>query len=547
MKRTHAYFLAIGLAIGLGTAATFVAGKGRYFDIVKNLEIFSNLYRELNSNYVDEIDPNKLMKVGIDAMLATLDPFTNYWSESQIEGFRFRNEEGEASSGMQVKKIGPDLVIIRIVEDSPAHTAGLRIGDVIKSVNGQPTETRAAEDVMDIIAGQPGSEMSLDIMRPGAPDPLEIKLSRGGIDGKNVPYSGFVADGIGYISLTTFTRDAGRNVANALRDLKTRQPDMKGVILDLRGNGGGLLREAINVCNVFVPANETVVTTRGKVAEADQEYKTRTDAVDDEIPLVVLIDEHSASASEIVSGVMQDLDRGVIVGQLSYGKGLVQNTFDIGYNAKVKLTTSKYYIPSGRCIQSVEYKDGKRVNIPDEKRAKFKTRSGRTVLDGGGVQPDVPLVPVREPLIVEKLRDQDVIFRFATQYCLNRDSIASPEKFEFSDFQAFQAFLPKSGFAFDTRTDASIGTLATVAGEEDFADELASQLQSLRQQLAREKDAQVRKHEKEILRAIEREVLVRYYFETGLVRHQLKNDPGVREAIAVLNAPSRYTGLLGVK
>ena len=217
MKRTHAYFLAIGLAIGLGTAATFVAGKGRYFDIVKNLEIFSNLYRELNSNYVDEIDPNKLMKVGIDAMLATLDPFTNYWSESQIEGFRFRNEEGEASSGMQVKKIGPDLVIIRIVEDSPAHTAGLRIGDVIKSVNGQPTETRAAEDVMDIIAGQPGSEMSLDIMRPGAPDPLEIKLSRGGIDGKNVPYSGFVADGIGYISLTTFTRDAGRNVANALR------------------------------------------------------------------------------------------------------------------------------------------------------------------------------------------------------------------------------------------------------------------------------------------------------------------------------------------
>lgn len=234
MKKTVLYGLIIIAAFGLGIAATTVANKGRYFDITKNLEIFSNLYKELNSNYVDEIDPNQIMKVGIDAMLATLDPFTNYFSESQIEGFRFRNEEGEASSGLKVKKIENELVITGIIEESPAHTAGLKVGDQIKSVNGESTEKRTAEDVMDIISGLPGSEMSLDIVRPGKPDMINVKLIRGGMDGKNVPYSGMVDAEIGYISLTTFTRDAGRNVANALRDLKTATPGLKGVISTLR-------------------------------------------------------------------------------------------------------------------------------------------------------------------------------------------------------------------------------------------------------------------------------------------------------------------------
>ena len=253
MNKTILYSLCIIIAFCLGIAATSVANKGRYFDITKNLEIFSNLYKELNSNYVDEIDPNQIMKIGIDAMLASLDPFTNYFSESQIEGFRFRHEEGEASSGLKVKKIGNELVITGIIEESPAHVAGLKVGDMIKSVNGQSTEKRTAQDIMDIISGQPGSEMSLDIARPGKADNLNIKITRGGLDGKNVPYSGLVDEKIGYISLTTFTRDAGKNVANALRDLQTASPGLQGIILDLRGNGGGLLREAINVCNVFIP------------------------------------------------------------------------------------------------------------------------------------------------------------------------------------------------------------------------------------------------------------------------------------------------------
>lgn len=546
MKRTYFFGAIVVLAFIAGIAATNVQ-RGRYFDITKNLEIFSNLYKELNTNYVDEIDPNQIMKVGIDAMLATLDPFTNYFSESQIEGFRFRNEEGEASSGLKVKKIGMELVITGIIEQSPAHTSGLKVGDKIKSINGESTEKRTAQDVMDIISGIPGSEMTLDIARPGKADMMNIKITRGGMDGKNVPYSGIVDDGIGYISLTTFSRDAGRNVANALRDLKTESPDLKGVILDLRGNGGGLLREAINVCNVFIPANETVVTTRSKVVESDQEFKTRNEVVDQNIHLVVLIDQFSASASEIVSGVMQDLDRGVLIGQLSYGKGLVQNTFDIGYNAKIKLTTSKYYIPSGRCIQSVEYKNGERVHIPDDKRAKFKTRAGRTVLDGGGVQPDVAMNDDQKLLIVQKLQDQDVIFNYVTQYCIGRDSIGSLESFKYADFGGFNQFLAKNEFKFETKTDDLIKSLKEVAREETYSPEVSSEVDKLKTIVEKEKSMQVKSHEKAILQAIEREILSRYYFETGLVRHQLKNDPELAEAISVLKSSDRYDSILAGK
>jgi carboxyl-terminal processing protease len=433
------------------------------------------------------------------------------------------------------------------VEESPAHAAGLKVGDQIKYVNGETTEKRSAEDVMDIISGVPGSEMNLEILRPGHTDMMPVKITRGGRDGKNIPYTGMLEDGIGYIALSTFTRDAGRNVANALRDLHTASSDLKGVILDLRGNGGGLLREAINVCNVFIPSNETVVTTRSKVVEADQEYKTRNEPVDLTIPLVVLIDEFSASASEIVSGVVQDLDRGIIIGQHSYGKGLVQNTFDIGYNAKVKLTTSKYYIPSGRSIQSVEYKNGERVHIPDEKRAKFKTRAGRTVLDGGGVQPDIPMEIAPQPLIVKKLLDQDIIFNFATQHCMGRESIGALETYRFTDFNAFTAFLQKSNFKFDTETDQIIQKLKDVATTETFSKEVVAQADQLKTIVEKEKANQVKLYEKEILQAIEREILSRYYFETGLVRHQLKNDPELTKAISVLNSPKEYTSLLQVK
>jgi carboxyl-terminal processing protease len=262
---------------------------------------------------------------------------------------------------------------------------------------------------------------------------------------------------------------------------------------------------------------------------------------------VVLIDQNSASASEIVSGVMQDLDRGVLIGQLSYGKGLVQNTFDIGYNAKIKLTTSKYYIPSGRCIQSVEYKNGERVHIPDDKRAKFKTRAGRIVLDGGGVQPDIALNDDQKPLIVKKLQDQDVIFNYVTQYCIGRDSIGPLESFKFSDFNGFNQFLAKNNFKFETKTDELIKNIKDVAKEETYSSEVSNEVDQLKSIVEKEKSMQVKSHEKAILQAIEREILGRYYFETGLVRHQLKNDPELAEAIAVLKSSTRYDSILAGK
>ncbi len=545
MKRNLLFGGIVVAALVFGLAATTLQ-KGRYFDIVKNLEIFSNLYKEVNSNYVDEVDPNQIMKVGIDAMLATLDPFTNYFSESQIESWRFKNEEGEASSGLKIKKIGDDLVITKIIEDSPAFESGMRVGDRIKKVNGESTDERSPEDVMDIISGIPGSEMNLDIQRPGQDEIMNMTIIRGGMDGKNVPYSGMLEKGVGYISLTTFTRDAGRNVANALRDLKTESSDLKGVILDLRGNGGGLLREAINVCNVFIPAEETVVTTRSKVVEADKSYKTRNEPVDQHIKLVVLIDEKSASASEIVSGVMQDLDRGVVIGQLSYGKGLVQNTFDIGYNAKVKLTTSKYYIPSGRCIQSVEYKNGERVHIPDDQRARFQTRAGRTVLDGGGVKPDIPLDKEDNPLIVKKLSKQNAIFNFVTEFCIGKDSIAPLEEYRFQDFAAFEKYLKDSHFEFETETDEVIIQLKEVAGKESYSDEVTRQVDQLKSIVEKEKASQINTHQKEIILEIEKEILSRYYFETGLVKYQLKNDPELAVAINLLNNEKEYQSILKV-
>lgn len=546
MKRNLLFGGIVVAALLFGLAATTIQ-KGRYFDIVKNLEIFSNLYKEVNSNYVDEVDPNQIMKVGIDAMLATLDPFTNYFSESQIESWRFKNEEGEASSGLKIKKIGDDLVITKIIEDSPAFESGMRVGDRIKKVNGESTEERSPEDVMDIISGIPGSEMNLDIQRPGQDEIMNMTIIRGGMDGKNVPYSGMLEKGVGYISLTTFTRDAGRNVANALRDLKTESSDLKGVILDLRGNGGGLLREAINVCNVFIPADETVVTTRSKVVEEDKSYKTRNEPVDQQIKLVVLIDEKSASASEIVSGVMQDLDRGVVIGQLSYGKGLVQNTFDIGYNAKVKLTTSKYYIPSGRCIQSVEYKNGERVHIPDDQRAKFQTRAGRTVLDGGGVKPDIPLDKADNPLIVKKLIKQNAIFNFVTDYCIGKDSIAALEAYHFQDFENFEKYLKDSHFEFETETDEVIHQLKEVAGNEAYSQEVTRQVDHLKTIVEKEKATQINSHQKEIILEIEKEILSRYYFETGLVKYQLRNDPELAVAIDLLNNEKEYLSILTVR
>lgn len=515
----------------------------KYFEIIKNLEIFTNAYKEINHSYVDELDPGKLMRAGMDAMLEGLDPFTNYISETDIEGYRYLTEGKYNGVGAEAKKMGDFVVVTEIFENSPAHKAGLKVGDAVVSVDGQTAKGRTEDEVMAFLRGVPGTKIDLMVHRPGESKDLRITLERAEIESQNVPHHGIVAEGIGYIYLSTFTRDAGENVANALQDLKRKHPDLKGVILDLRDNGGGLLNEAVNVVNVFVPKNELVVSTKGKVPEWDRSFKTLNNPIDKDIPVAVLIDKMSASASEIVCGTLQDLDRGVLLGQRSYGKGLVQNTKDVGYNAKIKLTTAKYYIPSGRCIQAVRYKNGVPVDIPDAERAPFKTRSGRTVLDGGGVKPDVLLPYDTATGIVKALLDQNLIFDYATQWTLKHPSIDSIEIFSFSDWDDFTRFVQTKNFEYVSNSEQKLQELRTAATTENFS--LSPDIQALENKIRGEKKGELAKNKARVLHEIEQEIVGRYYFQRGKVRKSLKNDSEVEEAVKLLNDKSKYASILG--
>lgn len=542
MKRWLIYFL---LPAFLLTSLAFVRPEAdKYFELIKNLEIFTNLYKELNAGYVDELDPARTMRTGIDAMLNALDPYTNYISESDIEGYRTLTEGRYNGIGAQVKKIGELVTVTQIYENSPALKAGLKAGDQIVEVDGQNARNRSTEDLNNIMQGFPGTQVRLKVLRPGEKKPYDLTLTREEVDLPNVPYSGMVDDHIGYIVLTTFTQQAANNIAKAYRDLKAKDPQLAGLILDLRDNGGGLLNEAVNICNIFIDRGELVVSTKGKVPEWDRSYKTTQSAVNTDIPLVILVNNRSASASEIVSGTIQDLDRGVIMGQLTYGKGLVQNTKEIGYNARLKLTTAKYYIPSGRCIQAVNYKDGEPVHIPDDQRARFKTRNGRTVLDGGGVKPDVVLEKEKDPALIQALDEQNMIFDFVTRFCLTSDSIAGPDSFRFTDWDGFTSFLAEQKFTYQTASDKALESLRQKAEEEGLTPNLQQSIQAMEGNLATYRKESLSNHRDQIINLIEQEIIGRYYFNRGRKELGLRNDPEIAAANQLLKDPARYKQIL---
>ncbi|MCB0534586.1 MAG: S41 family peptidase [Lewinellaceae bacterium] len=535
----------IFLLICLAAAGLF-AFKGfednKYFEIIKNLEIFTNAYKEINHGYVDELDPGKLMRSGMDAMLGGLDPFTNYISETDIEGYRYLYDGRYNSVGAEAKQMGDWVVITEIFEDSPAHKSGLKVGDAILTVDGQSAKGRSKDDVMAFLRGVPGTKIDLEVKRPGESKNQRITLERGEIESQNVPHSGIVDQGIGYIYLSTFTRAAGENVANALQELKRKNPDLKGVILDLRENGGGLLNEAVNVANVFLPKGEFIVSTKGKVPEWDRSFNTLHSPIDKDIPVVVLINKMSASASEIVCGSIQDTDRGVLMGQRSYGKGLVQNTKDVGYNAKIKLTTAKYYIPSGRCIQAVRYKNGEPVHIPDSERAAFKTHNGRRVLDGGGVAPDIFLPVDTATGIVHALLDQNIIFDYATEWMLKQPKIDSIETFEFTDWDDFNRFVQSKNFEYESASEKKLKELSTLATSENFP--IGADIQAMENKIKAEKKGEMVKSKARILHEIEQELVGRVFFQRGKVRKSLKNDPEVDAAVKLLNDGAKYKSIL---
>ncbi|MCB0502776.1 MAG: S41 family peptidase, partial [Bacteroidetes bacterium] len=437
MKRKAIIFL-----VAIGLFFSLQSGQDRYFEISKNIETFNMLFKELNRYYVDDVDPSELMEIGIDAMLRSLDPYTVYLSGAELDNYRMATTGQYGGIGARIGMMDDNVVVTDPYEGFPAYNAGLRAGDIITEVDGKSTKGYDTEEVSQILRGQPGTDVVVKVNRSVSNETMELTITRGDIVIQNVPYFGMVEEGVGYIKLTNFAENAGKEVGDALSALK-EEHKLSSVILDLRGNGGGLLHEAVNVTNVFVDKGVEVVSTKGKETDNDKSYKTLNKSVDSEIPLVVLTDGGSASASEIVSGAIQDLDRGVVIGQRTYGKGLVQITRPLPYKSKLKVTTSKYYIPSGRCIQAIDYVnrhlDERAKELPDSLRRAFKTQTGREVLDGAGIDPDVTTEIETISNVSRSLINHNLIFNYATIYWNKHKELTNGSKFqlteeEFNDF-----------------------------------------------------------------------------------------------------------------
>jgi carboxyl-terminal processing protease len=534
------------LLVGMSSALT----NDRLFEISKNIELFVNTFRELNKHYVDEIDPSELMKIGIDAMVNSLDPYTNYISESQVERYRISDDDKFQGIGADAIKIEDKIYLTNLLEGGAAFNGKLSAGDELLSINGESVKGKTEKDIMTSLRGAAGTPVRLNLKRLSGKTE-EVSIERDEVNISNVPYAGILKDGIGYVRLTTFTDNASANIAKELKKFRRELGDssaLKGIVLDLRHNGGGLLREAIMICNLFVPRGEELVFTKGKSKENDQNYKAMSAPYDIDIPIAVMIDGRSASASEIVSGVLQDKDRGVLIGQRSFGKGLVQNHFELGYNSRVKITISKYYIPSGRCIQGVEYANGEPVDIPDNKRSKFKTKNGRTVLDGGGVAPDIKLPEAKLSTLTKALQSQHMIFLYVNEYVKKNDSLKSVENFNFTKYNEFLEFLKSKKFDFKSEGEIELENLTKIAaGNQDLNAISSTEIQSLSSKIKDLKSKAFTLYKDEIITEIENEIVSRYFYEKGKTQHKLKKDSEIVEAINTLEDKKKYQSLLGTK
>ncbi len=538
----------LGILVVIFGVTSIYNTQNNSFEVSKNIEIFSNVFRDVNTYFVDEVDPDALMQVGVDAMLQSLDPYTRYIDASEMSDFRYTTTGKYGGVGSIIRVHGDYVVVAEVYKDFPAFNAGLRAGDKIIKVGEQSTKGMTTKQVSALLKGEPGTDAQITITRPikKGETTLDVTLTRSEIQVNNVPYSGIAKDNIGYIKLTTFTEKSGRNVKAALEQLKENNPNLSGVILDLRGNGGGLLTEAINVSNVFIPKGEVVVKTKGKVKKWDRSFKTLNGATDTDIPLVVLIDGRSASASEIVSGVIQDSDRGILIGQKTYGKGLVQNTRDVGYSSKVKLTTAKYYIPSGRCIQSVNYEDGKAVEIDEEDRAIYFTKNKRKVYDGGGVSPDLKLDALKTTGLVRSLLRNNHIFDFAVDYRIKNGEVSNPASFTLSDpdFNSFVSFVQGKEYDYETDSERVLKKLIEEAENEDYYSGIKSEIDDLKAAISADKSSDMMKHRERIKDLISREIVVQSSHQQGRIQHSIKNDAEVIEAVNLLQSPTEYFKVL---
>lgn len=556
MKRFFTLRRVIPLALVATLGVGYVVEKqDDFFEISKNLEIFGKLYKEVNTRYVDDVSPTDLMRTGIDAMLNSLDPYTVYISESEIEDFKFMNTGQYGGVGAALTKINGRYLITELYKDDPADKAGLKLGDEVLEVESEvlATTKKKEEEIKELMRGEKGSIIHLKIKRDGEAQPITVAIARDRIKVKNVPYYGMVNDEIGYISLTGFMQDAGKEVEDAVLALKKAHPAMSGVVLDVRGNPGGRLDEAVNIVNVFVPQNEKVVETRGRQESSRRIHTGHNRPVDTQIPVVVLVNSKSASASEIVAGALQDLDRAVIVGQRSFGKGLVQNVRPLSYNTQLKITTAKYYTPSGRCIQAIDYSkhnpDGSVVKVADSLKQAFKTRAGRTVFDGGGIQPDVDVKNPDLHTITKELDQAGIIFDFATRYVRHHATAPDVRKFKVDDaiYNEFVAFVRERKFNYQTRAEHQLDRLKESLKEDEYADKVSAEVSALASKLIAQKENDLRSFREEISRILRLEIIRRYHYEQGGIEAAFQDDPYMLEAIKVLNDTGRYNTVLARK
>lgn len=518
------------------------------FQVAKNLDIYYTLFRELNLFYVDDVEPNKLVKTSIDKMLESLDPYTNYIPEDDVEDFKFMTTGEYAGIGALISKQNGKIVIAEPYEGFPAQKSGLRAGDILLEVAGKVTENLSTEDVSNLLKGPANKPVLVKIQRIGQKKPMEIEIVREKIQIDPVPYYGMLNKETGYIRLSNFTVDCTERVKIALIELKEKH-GAKALVLDLRSNPGGLLMEAVRIANLFIPKGQEIVSTRGKVKQWDKVYTATENPIDTIMPIAVLVNRGSASASEIVAGAIQDLDRGMIIGTRTFGKGLVQMTRDLSYNAKLKITTAKYYIPSGRCIQALDYshrnEDGSVGVVPDSLITKYTTKKGRIVFDGGGVVPDVTVEDEALSNLTINLVGQSIIFDYATYFNSKTEKIGSPEEYTISPeiYTDFVQFVKSKDFKYESKTEEQLDKLLDIAKKEKYYDLSKDEFEKLKLKLGHNLDQDLEHFKSEISELLTDEIVLRYYYQKGAIKAALRDDMDVKKAIELLGKPDSYASI----
>ena len=546
-KRANA-IKSLFLVLAFSTAALFLTSAGsRNFEIVKNLDIFSTLFRELVVNYIDDFNVSEVMRTGIDEMLKSLDPYTNFISEAEIEDVRMMTTGQYGGIGARITLRDDRIMITEPYEGFPAHKAGLLPGDIIIEINSQTLEGRDADEVRTLLQGQPGTTLNLLLERDG--EKWNESIEREVIRVANIPYHGMLDETTAYIKLAGFTRRASREVRDAFLELK-KEYDVENLVLDLRGNGGGLLHEAVNITNLFVDKEKLVVNTQGRLEDRTSVHRTLNDPIDNEIPLVILVDRASASASEIVAGAIQDYDRGVIMGNRTFGKGLVQNVVPLSYNTQLKVTVAEYFIPSGRGIQAINYAerrtDGSVSKVPDSLKIPHETFGGRIVYDGGGIDPDVVVERLPRGAIITALQRQHKIFDYANHFYKTNDSISPPREFFITDaiFEDFKSFITAKDFTYETESEKLLRRLKEAAEAEKYFSAMDAEISALNEIIENEKARDLATFRTEIEHLLREEIVSRYYYREGKVIVSLDDDPDVERALELLADRDAYTAIL---